>query len=112
MGAIKPFPYTNFEQSVALGARALNHPCRVKMMHLIWENKGLNSIDLVNYFHLSKSTIHDHVKKLRDAGFVEITYEPHYYSLSIDSKSYEKFILLEEFFGQNPTSTFFRTHVL
>lgn len=107
MGAIKPFLYTNFEQSVALGARALNHPCRVKMMHLIWENKGLNSIDLANFFQMSKSTIHDHIRKLRDAGFVDVTYHPHYYSLSIDDKTYEKFNFLAEFFSENPTSAFY-----
>ena len=107
MGAIKPFLYSNFEQSVALGARALNHPCRVKMMHLIWENEGLNSIDLAQFFHLSKSTVHDHIRKLRDAGFVDITYHPHYYSLSINAKTYEKFISLAEFFGQNPASKFY-----
>jgi len=104
MGAIKPNNYSNFEQSVALGARALNHPCRVKMMDLIWENKGLTSTDLIKFFKLSKSTIREHIVKLKDAGFVEIEYTPHCYLLSINTSKYQKFQSFTELFNNNVDS--------
>ena len=101
MGAIKPNNYSNFEQSVALGARALNHPCRVKMMDLIWENQGITSTDLVRHFKLSKTAIREHVVKLKDAGFVEIEYTPHCYLLYINTNKYQKFQTFTELLNNN-----------
>ncbi|ASS48543.1 MAG: hypothetical protein A3D31_07695 [Candidatus Fluviicola riflensis] len=107
MGAIKPFNYSDFELSVALGARALNHPCRVKMMSLIKAHKGITCVDLAKYFQMSKPSIRDHIEKLKDAGYIYIEYSPHCYNLSIDEESHERFQSFQKFFAGNPASQFY-----
>lgn len=108
MGAIKPFNYTHFELSVASGARALNHPCRVKMMHLINENPGITSIDLSNYFKMNKSTIYDHLAKLKDAEFITLKYHFNSHQLFTNDSSYQRFLAFENFFGQSPTECIYK----
>lgn len=111
MGAIKPFDYTHFELAVASGARALNHPCRVKMMHLVHETPGINSIELSRFFKMSKSTIHDHLLKLKDAGFINMEYHVHSYRLFVDPDGFHRFLSFETFFGQSPTECMFKKEI-
>lgn len=103
MGAIKPFNYTFFELSVASGARALNHPCRVKMMHLIHENPGITNLELAKHFKMATSTMHNHILKLKDAEFIHFNYNYNTYQLFVDDQAYQRFLTFENFFGQSPT---------
>lgn len=103
MGAIKPFNYSLFELSVASGARALNHPCRVKIMHLIHDNPGITNLDLAKYFNMAPSTIHQHLLKLKDAELIHFDYHFNNYKLFVDDQAYQRFLAFENFFGQSPT---------
>ncbi len=61
---------------------ALAHPARIKIFRYIMaSNKKRERVcnkDLVNYFDYSQATISQHVKKLRDAGLVEVKKEDRY----------------------------------
>ena len=55
---------------------ALAHPARIKIFrYIMQQNKSLNKVcnkDLVAYFDYSQATISQHVKKLKDAGLLEV----------------------------------------
>ena len=55
---------------------ALAHPARIKIFrYIMQENKNLSKVcnkDLVAYFDYSQATISQHVKKLKDAGLLEV----------------------------------------
>lgn len=108
MGAIKPYDYTFFELSVASGARALNHPCRVKIMHLVHDNPGITNLHLAKYFKMSISTIHNHLLKLKDAEFIQFEYYFNSYKLSVNDSAYQRFLAFENFFGQSPTECVYK----
>ena len=61
---------------------ALAHPARIKIFrYIMTSNKKRERVcnkDLVNYFDYSQATISQHVKKLRDAGLVEVRKEDRY----------------------------------
>lgn len=61
---------------------ALAHPARIKLFRYIMaQNKKREKVcnkDLVNYFDYSQATISQHVKKLSDAGLVQVKKEDRY----------------------------------
>lgn len=61
---------------------ALAHPARIKLFRYIMaQNKKRERVcnkDLVNYFDYSQATISQHVKKLSDAGLVQVKKEDRY----------------------------------
>ncbi|MBQ6402089.1 MAG: winged helix-turn-helix transcriptional regulator [Firmicutes bacterium] len=67
------------EKDILLIARisdALAHPARIKMFRYIMEeNRARRQVcnkDLVGHFDYSQATVSQHIKKLADAGLVEI----------------------------------------
>lgn len=104
MGAKKPFSYSEREILIAAGARALLHPCRIRIIRLIHEHKEVTSNDLRRYFKLSASTIREHIMKLRDAQFIHIEYCPHYYILTLNHEQYALFRSLISHCIQNDTA--------
>lgn len=61
---------------------ALAHPARIKLFrYIMTRNKKREKVcnkDLVNYFDYSQATISQHVKKLSDAGLVQVKKEDRY----------------------------------
>ena len=61
---------------------ALAHPARIKIFrYIMQQNKSLNKVcnkDLVAYFDYSQATISQHVKKLKDAGLLEVKKQDRY----------------------------------
>lgn len=72
MGSTKHFDYSEEIISISLLGRALAHPCRVKIMELLIDNKELNNLYFSIYFGMTRSTIHDHLVKLWQAGLIEV----------------------------------------
>lgn len=72
MGSTKNFYYSERNISISLLGRALAHPCRVKIVELLIDNKELNNLYFSNYFGMTKSTIHDHLVKLWQANLIEV----------------------------------------
>ena len=61
---------------------ALAHPARIKIFRYIMQQNQLRekvcNKDLVAYFDYSQATISQHVKKLKDAGLIEVRKEDRY----------------------------------
>ena len=60
---------------------ALAHPARIIFRYIMQQNKSLSKVcnkDLVAYFDYSQATISQHVKKLKDAGLVQVKKEDRY----------------------------------
>lgn len=91
MGVIKYFDYSPQVISISIVGRALAHPCRVKMIELLIENKKLNNQDFVNYFGMTRSTIHDHMVKLWQADIISIKSEQEGTTASISESQIEKY---------------------
>lgn len=72
MGSTKNFYYSEKNISISLLGRALAHPCRVTIVELLIDKKELNNLYFSNYFGMTKSTIHDHLVKLWQAGLIEV----------------------------------------
>lgn len=74
MPASKKKYFTLKENEIALVGRAMAHPARVRIMNLLDQQNFLRNCDLVNALSLSKSTVHDHLKKLTDADMIKTEY--------------------------------------
>ncbi len=58
------------EQDVALLAKALGHPARVRIMRLLLARDACYCGQLVDQLGLAQATVSQHLKVLKDAGFV------------------------------------------
>lgn len=67
------------EKSFALQAKALSHPARVrilKILHTLDELGGCLNNDLVSQLGLAQSTVSEHLRILRQAGFITAEAQP------------------------------------
>jgi DNA-binding transcriptional ArsR family regulator len=63
----------NFEpdlQKLAVFARALSHPARLAILKYLAETKSCISGDISDIIPLSRSTVSQHLKELRDIGLI------------------------------------------
>lgn len=76
---------------IKLGAltRAIGHPTRLKIYQLLKEQKVLRSTDLCNYLLLSKTSIHNHLLKMKDAEVIEFEFLPNCYLLRLNESKME-----------------------
>ena len=74
MPASKKSFFTPEENEIALFGRAYAHPARVRILSILAKNGYVRNCDLVNTLKLSKSTIHDHLKKLQDADLIRMEF--------------------------------------
>ena len=58
------------ETEVALLAKALGHPARVKIMRLLLAHDVCHCGQLVDELELARATVSQHLKVLKDAGFI------------------------------------------
>ena len=61
---------TTVEQQVALLAKALGHPARVRMIRLLLTHDACYCGQLVDQLDLAQATVSQHLKVLRDAGLI------------------------------------------
>jgi DNA-binding MarR family transcriptional regulator len=111
MPTIKPSDYSTKQIAISLTARALAHPCRVKMVELLIQYPGLTNKELSELLHLSKSSVHIHLKKLWDAGLINVTYFPHALSLEITEKQIRNYRKLETLFNFKSRKTYHLSHL-
>ena len=57
-------------QQLALLAKALGHPARIGIVHLLQANAGCAGSDIVDRIGLAQSTTAEHLRILRAAGIV------------------------------------------
>jgi ArsR family transcriptional regulator len=61
---------TTIEQEVAVLAKALGHPARVRIMRLLLTRDACYCGQLVDELGLAQATVSQHLKMLKDAGLI------------------------------------------
>jgi len=79
MGASKTHQFSDLEIGSALIARALAHPARIKILLLLKDHTNLRNVDLVEHLSLSRSTVNNHLTKLKDAELIELEFHNNSY---------------------------------
>nr|WP_294860359.1 winged helix-turn-helix domain-containing protein [uncultured Fluviicola sp.] len=106
MPTLKPLDYSPKQISISLTGRAIGHPCRVKMIELLIKHPKLTNKDLTERLRLSKSTIHNHLTKLWDAGLINVSYSPHSLCVEITKEQIKIYKALETLFDFNPRKAY------
>ncbi|MFA7273478.1 MAG: winged helix-turn-helix domain-containing protein [Crocinitomicaceae bacterium] len=70
MPASKKSFFTPEENQIALYGRAHAHPARVRILTVLDEKGYVRNCELSKILNLSKSTVHDHLKKLEVAQLI------------------------------------------
>lgn len=63
--------FTIKDNKIAKYAKALAHPARVAILHLLIKKQACICGDIVDELPLSQSTISQHLKELKDAGLIK-----------------------------------------
>jgi DNA-binding transcriptional ArsR family regulator len=71
MGLSKSEEFSVKDNRVAAVARVLAHPARVAILKLLIKKQGCVCGDIVNELPLSQSTVSQHLKELKAAGFIQ-----------------------------------------
>ncbi|MNJ91767.1 Bacterial regulatory protein, arsR family [compost metagenome] len=111
MPAFKPQDFSTKQLSISLTGRALAHPCRVRMIELLIKYPHLTNRDLTEMLRLSKSTVHLHLKKLWDAGLINVSYSPHSLSIQITDEQIRNYKKLERLFNFKTRKTYHLSHL-
>jgi predicted transcriptional regulator len=67
---IEASPLVGSDQQLALLAKALGHPARVRIIRLLLARDACYCGGLVDELPLAQATVSQHLKVLRDAGFI------------------------------------------
>ncbi len=82
-----PFSKTDLfneaEMKLANIGRALSHPARIRIFKLLNENGWAKNVELSSKLELTPTSVSNHVRKLKEAGLVQINYKPNYYEISL-----------------------------
>lgn len=84
MGASKTLHYSEEELNIALIARALAHPARVRIISILKKENFCRSVDLLNELNLVQSTVNQHINKLKDAQLIHLDFIPNCYLLKLN----------------------------
>lgn len=63
--------YTDDEERTARFAKALGHPARVAILHFLAAQESCFFGDIHEVLPISKATVSQHLKELRDAGLIQ-----------------------------------------
>jgi len=73
MGATKEQLFTDYQNTLAAYAKALAHPARIAILQQLSQIENCVCGDLVTDTGLAQSTISQHLKELKNAGFIKGT---------------------------------------
>jgi DNA-binding transcriptional ArsR family regulator len=71
MGSTKTEDFTVKENKIAKYAKALAHPARIAILHLLLKKQACICGDIVEELPLSQSTVSQHLKELKEAGLIK-----------------------------------------
>lgn len=75
MGVSKSGLFTEGQNKIADMAKALGHPARIAIIEYLLKAKSCICGDIVNELPLAQPTISQHLKELKNAGFIKGTVE-------------------------------------
>jgi len=97
MGATKTEHFTDYQNHIAILAKALGHPARVAIIEYLMRVETCICGDIVNELPLAQATVSQHLKELKNAGLIKGSIEGNTICYCIDEKSIEK---LSRYFSQ------------
>ena len=71
MGASKIIDYSAEELLIAKFAKALSHPARVAIIHLLMQKQSCMCGDIVEDLPIAQSTVSQHLKELKESGLIK-----------------------------------------
>jgi DNA-binding transcriptional ArsR family regulator len=71
MGASKIIDYSEAEVQIAKFAKALSHPARVAIIHLLLQKQSCICGDIVEDLPIAQSTVSQHLKELKESGLIK-----------------------------------------
>jgi DNA-binding transcriptional ArsR family regulator len=92
MGATKKEHFTDYQNHIAILAKALGHPARVAIIEYLMRVESCICGDIVNELPLAQATVSQHLKELKNAGLIKGSIEGNTICYCIDEKSIEKLI--------------------
>ncbi|NBP75790.1 MAG: ArsR family transcriptional regulator [Crocinitomicaceae bacterium] len=92
MGATKTEHFTDYQNHIAILAKALGHPARVAIIEYLMRVETCICGDIVNELPLAQATVSQHLKELKNAGLIKGSIEGNTICYCIDEKSIEKLI--------------------
>jgi len=92
MGATKTEHFTDYQNHIAILAKALGHPARVAIIEYLMRVETCICGDIVNELPLAQATVSQHLKELKNAGLIKGSIERNTICYCIDEKSIEKLI--------------------
>lgn len=79
------------EQELAAFAKAMSHPARIAILKLLAQQNECICGDIVEELPLAQSTVSQHLKELKNAGFIEGNIHGPRSCYCINWKAFEKF---------------------
>jgi predicted transcriptional regulator len=92
MGALKEHNYTHEELLMSQFGRAISHPARSRMIKLLKENKSFRNADMCKILEMQTSSVHDHIKILKEADLIHIEYAQHEYHITLHQENYQLYL--------------------
>jgi len=92
MGATKKEHFTDYQNHIAILAKALGHPARVAIIEYLMRVETCICGDIVNELPLAQATVSQHLKELKNAGLIKGSIEGNTICYCIDEKAIEKLI--------------------
>jgi DNA-binding transcriptional ArsR family regulator len=89
MGTTKTEEFSVTENKLAKYAKALAHPARISILQILASKQTCVCGDIVNELPLSQSTVSQHLKELKAAGFIKGTIEGTTVCYCIDEKEWK-----------------------
>lgn len=89
MGATKSHEFSIKENKLATYAKALAHPARIAILHLLAAKATCQCGDIVEELPLSQSTVSQHLKALKEAGLIKGEIEGAKVCYCIDPKEWK-----------------------
>ena len=92
MGATKDYNYSPEEIIVSLFGRAIAHPARSKMINILKRNKSFRNTDMCRILEMNVSTVHTHIRILKEADLVHVEYANHEYHITLNQENYQFYL--------------------
>lgn len=86
--------YTEGQEQLARFAKAMGHPARIAILHFLAKQKCCFFGDIHEVLPISKATVSQHLKELKEAGLIQGTIEPPKVRYCINRENWEMARLL------------------
>jgi DNA-binding transcriptional ArsR family regulator len=96
---IKKELFDNDLQELALFAKAISHPARLAILKYLAETKTCISGDISDYLPLSRTTVYQHLKELKDLGLIRGSIDGLKVNYCLSNSVIDKYLkIFQEFF--------------